>query len=436
MTNVVYKGLEELVFNKLMDESNEPSLRLFSYPTVEYEDLRAIDRIPVGNTSPDLDGDDVFMDMSTACRVAFVASTRGGKSYLLSEIMSHCYQSGYMIAITNDNKNEYVHAAEKTSGWFRTKIHPNFVPKGLPIVPLIPRFLWELREQGRNDYLPVQFDLDQITERDLITIMGFNNIFSKDQFINALKLIWSKYSKKGISSCTFEQFYNDVRDSDRFSMLTGGMHGKTTQNALMTRLVPIKTSFVFGSGNKVDLRQLLLENKIPCLCIEGSDKVDIQLIYTYMAILMRNIRILKMEDPVLRKRRLILVNDETSFIAPKSDYPSSKFECLETNQRGAYYGIYQFFGIQDTETVDPTIISQCKYIFISAWTSGADVRRICRTMNLPEETRYYIQENIHRLKPRADGQRGWFMLEKGMDGFPRIVYPYAPACGFKSKTFS
>jgi len=424
----------DILLNLLVDTGDDLG-KVLPYPIKEYKNLKAIDKIPIGNTSPDLDGEDIIIDMSTACRIAFVASTRGGKSYFMTEIASHCYQSGYMLAITNDNKNEWSFARNRTPPKFRRKTHPNFDIVPMPIVPLMPTFLWDIKKFDREDFIPIQFDLSQINQKDLVTIMGFNNIFAKDQFVNALRLIWAKYNSIGLSKITFEKFYSDIENKEKFDNLTGKMYGNSTRRSLLSRLIPLKMANVFGSKNKIDLKELMLENKVPSLCIEGSDKVDIGLIYTYLAILQRNLRIHKIENPILRKRRLILINDETSFIAPENGFPSSKFEALENNQRGAYYGIYQFFGIQDTSTVDPTIISQCKYIFISAFTSGTDVRRVCKIMNLPEKTREYIQENIHMLKPRGDGQRGWFMIEKGMDGFPIIVYPYAPSCGFSSKTF-
>lgn len=436
-TSIKLKGLHpETLMTEMLMGMQRKNWEMDLMPIVRNPkpQTQAMNLISVGNTEPDLDGADISIDMTTACRMSFIAPTRAGKSYLMMAIASMCYHSGYMLSVLNDIRNEWVMADMPVGIKYHKWVHPNFEPNGIPVVPVIPKFIDDILNTKHPEIKPFQFDLSQVNEIDISTVLGIDTAMAKDQYSNAFSLIWDSHKKKG-GNMSFKEFFDAVNFKDQFKEATFGMHSEVTRKALLSRLIRIRMNSFFGSDLKIDMKKIMMDNDILVMSTQNYDDVDPNALYVYLAILQRQQKKIKINSSHLMKKRLIQIADETSWIAPGRRETSAKTECKETIQRGAAYGIYQMFGLQtaDPEVVDKMVLSQSKYIFVNKYTDGYDINRIARSMNMPMKEREFLKENVSKLPEFDNGQRAWYLLEKGKK--PVEFYPYAPLCNFEAKKY-
>lgn len=439
---------EKVVLKLLLGSTRDSYVDLFSPPKKSYEKLKPINRLPIGNTAFDHSGEDIYINLTpseTTCRIAAISATGGGKTFLIKSMCSMMHQQGYMLSVINDIKNEWIESREPIYQEMEHLVHPKYDIKGLPVIPLVPKFLQMTNKDLYQGLVPFQFDMTQVNLSDMKTLMGYSKKFFSERWVNALDHLWNHYLSQGVlgNGFSFDKMISDVNDKDKFHSITKHLFPDVARKTLLSKLYTLRYTQMFGEES-VSFEKMLAENLVPSMCTMGADKLgNIGLVYVYLAIYQRVLRLI-MEDwrakgkKGLSDRRLVEADDEVVKIAPSGKHPSSKDECNETLERGASIGIYQVFGAQKViGRIDENLISQSQYVLINAATDGEDVNLILKKMNVPYDTKDYIKENLSTLKPIKTGphkgSRGWFLLEKGMSGKPEIIYPYAPTCKFQMR---
>jgi hypothetical protein len=373
------------------------------------------DFVPIGNTMPDFSGMDVFLDCRDGFRCSIIAPTGSGKTTLISIILFQFYINGILPVILFDVKNEYRKKLFEAARFFGSE---HVLENG--IIELCPYYIYkanpELRGRLTNKTL-FQFNSNNITWSDLHTMLGI----VKDENIMMRIAIDTVVKRLRPEQRDIITLYKIFWKKDVFKVMTGGNISEQTRMSIVSRLADILDKSILGKRTFPIEENILLGNILD-FCFLGYDTIPREYTQTYLAILERMIRKLLTEKT---KMRIVSVVDESRLVVPKRENPSCKQEVMTSVRITRYAGEYMIFAAQDINDIDPTIISQSKYVFISPITNKSTISMLLKDLNVPEEVKAFTEDELIPMmlvKYRKKKVRPWLMIEK--TGKITPFYPY------------
>lgn len=308
-----------------------------------------------------------YLSIITPIRFVMLSMSGGGKTWLLRGIADRVSQEAICFFIS-DVKGEMISSNQPLQDKYKELLGKGEIPTAMNLVSLMPRFISKYSGLPKEN-IPYQLSLQDLELSDLITLFGLDEEVMTDK-LNVLSAAYLEIEKNKIK--TIADFRNYIVKNREIKEITK----KWFQKALVT----LESFDVIGEDSKVDLLDLMRENKNITLNLKGYEDVSLSWTRTYVAVILRKLYRIK-RDGKIKKKLFIFMDEATDFI-PKRTTPSSKKEALRIIDKGRLLGISMGFATQDIKRIDENVLKQSRYIFMNSTLTQDNFKEILKEVQL------------------------------------------------------
>ncbi len=384
-------------------------------------------RIPVGTYQYDSErkyyGETFYLNFNKPLRILILGASGSGKSWLARSIISRAYFAGILPIIMTDVAPEYITSAFPLQEKFRKFLAKGEEPKPLPIQMFYPYFLY--KEVGFESKLQqiFQFDISSILPTDLFAFIDYEKLGMGSRLeLEDLIATLSKNKKK----------FDSIDD------LIDYFQNKTTISTITKRilsksLINLKELEVFGKNYPpLDIVNLINSDIVVDINLFGWQRLEFKkYVAVYLSLILRDIITAKQLKKIGNKK-LLLVFEELHEFAPKK--PTKWQEIIKREIETAVFtgrkeDISFIFITQSPETISPSVIEQCNYIFVPRGFERSKLMELVKNISPSLYTTPYnfgieITNLMGSLRQWRDGAREWLVLERGGEIFK--FTPFGP----------
>ena len=308
-----------------------------------------------------------------------------------------------------DPAPEYYTSIEPVQTEFADKLLPEEEPRGFPIKLYYPYFLYKfigLDLPGQNLF---QLNISDINPSDLTAFINYSELNIKTR-IEIDRLI-AQLVNEGKKFPTFDDLYDWVKTSIESDSIK-----KTIFNSLR-RLEDLE---VFGDKySPITVLEDLKQKRIIDINLFGWRRLDYKrFVALYVAILLRELMVMQEKRLVRPFPHLLLIFEEVHELAPRKTNKTTiitKTEIDKIAQMGRKYNTSAIFITQSPETISPTIIDQCNYVFVSRTMDFFKLRELIKNISVKYyDTPWEFSATVRDMLSRVP-KYGWLLIERGGD---------------------
>ncbi len=384
-------------------------------------------KIPVGayNYSM-LDGfgdEHFYINFSTPVRILILGASGSGKSWLARSIISRAYFANILPIIMTDIAPEYITSIYPLQEKYKKFLIKGEESKTLPMKMFYPYFLYKEVKFESSLQQIFQYNISSILPTDLFAFVDYES-FGLGGRLELENLI-ARMGKGKEKFESIDDLLNFVNRREDISTLT--------KRLLLKSLANLKISGVFGNDYPpLDIINLINNNVVVDINLFGWQRLEFKkYVAVYLSLILRDIITAKQLKKIGNKK-LVLLFEELHEFAPKK--PTKWQEVIKREIETAVFtgrkeDISFIFITQSPETISPSVIEQCNYIFIPRGFERSKVMQIVKEIAPSQYSTPYnfgieITNLMGSLKQWKDGAREWLVLERGR-GIFKIV-PFAP----------
>ena len=320
-------------------------------PKMEYSTTR----IPIGRKA---NGQIFYLDIKEACRVSIIASTGGGKTWLMRGMMDRLNPVGYASVFLADIKGELISSVRPIQPKFQHLLLPGEKPKALPLISLRPTFFKAITSELPRGNIWYSVDMRRMTQREFMTFMNVKSMTPTQKTL--MEIIYQEMRKEFDENdeATFsldfiEQVIDSIDEIDTRS-----------NNAIKLKFRPLKESKFHVPEFEKSIIGGLQRRLVPAINLTdfesfGKDNFDFPTVT--MSIVLREIITGRRNKEV--GGLWIFIDEATRFCGNDKDN-SFKHEILEAVDVERRFGTSMVFCWQSMIDIPEKILFQSRYIFV------------------------------------------------------------------------
>lgn len=358
------------------------------------------------------------IDVSEACRICVIGSTRSGKTWLFRVLADRLKKTDYDVIHLSDIKNEMFSSNWPLQEKFREFLLKGEEPISYNVVSLRPTFFRTFNKNLKKFNYWYSIDMKEMSKGDFFTLVGAPKWKNANQLI-ALEMIYPELNKR-------------LKNGEKFSveLLTDiaqnieEIDGRSF-NALKMKFMPLKYYDFYDENYERSVTELLRNGYVVTINLEDYDRFEkgaFMFTETTLSMVMREL----IEARKNRKlRQLWFLIDESSRFLANDKNNAFKDDVLEAVDVTARYGVNFVFAWQHGGDVPDKILNQSRYIFIPA---ESDTKTIQNIVSNAGTTKYiqHIPNEARRLKQAAKRvKHAWFIFDRRTNSI-HLVKPIAP----------
>lgn len=401
-----------------------------------YKTIEAKNRIIIGNSQMDYEGEDVFIpklnmrNKNMRTSIFIIAPPGLGKTILIKNIMVQAYLLGEGLAVVCDPKMDFESAKQQNA--YSKYIPENLGQVALPIKTYIGKYVTKRFSNLPDDVrrrMIFNFKLNDLEEDDMENLMGIDEDKTNYQNINSqltFKAAWAKMVKnlgKEYSNRTFKDFEVSLKGLSDISKDDSGATHLFTKRKLLGRMQSLISQDIFGD-NGINPIGDINKGYIPVF----STKYSRSTIYdtVYASVFMKKIYDAKVEGRI--KKPLWLIKDEYQKLASSDSASFKTSEKILREGRSFLVNVVvstQTFS-SGQQKIPNEILSLFDHIILSRLQSKQDLNIICDSRQIePNRSRRRILEKLHVDRENQIFEWAWINKE----GEIKTFFPYHPMTG-------
>lgn len=373
---------------------------------VEWDDYK-------GNWESDSKWQPFFIDVSQSITELILGPRGSGKTWLLRGQLSRLAKAGYHCAHVSDIKNEMVSNNKPAYNKYAHLLHKarHEVPEAIQTAVLLPKFLEKTHMDFPKGNQKFQLSFRDITERDLITIFGFEGDRDKTE---VMKKIYAEMVALNIT--TFEDMTDFVFDLRELNA--------PAKKSLILAIENLERAQVFGDEYHKDLIDILQDKQVLALNLKGYDEFAHGYSQSYVGCVVNKLRRERRNKTLTQP--LYLFVDEAHSFCPNKGNPPSKKEFIDVINVDRLHGVSLIMASQYPEQLPKDdILKQITHFFLP--------------YNIDPDTKKFVLDLVGARRKEDQysdkWKKFWGVLKKHEwcyinreDRIPIRVKPAAPLC--------
>lgn len=366
-----------------------------------------------------LDGSIYRIDLTEACRILLVGSTRAGKTFFIRSMGDRLYQTGRDLMYLTDVKNEFHSSIDPVQPEFEGELLEGETPTGLNVVTLRPTFFKSVSPIKHPSNFWYSVDMRELSKADFNTMMNITEMTMTQQV--SMELIFQELQKrfKKDENLTFSiSLMNDIIDSiEELSSVQ--------RTSLKFKFRPLEYSHFFDDKYQRNIVSLIQKGYVPAINVENFDS------FGKGAFLFPEVTLNIVLRAVIQARRsgkikpVWVVLDEASRFIGNRKSGSLKESIIESVDLDTRYNVNYIFASQVIEDVPDNVLKQSKYIFVPATADVSTIKFILvntgNTKNIQTSVRDAMK--LKRIMKRI--KYSWIVINR-MTGDMDLIKPLPP----------
>ena len=379
-------------------------------------------KVIIGNTLPDFDGEDVYLDFTKSKRIAIVSPPGTCKTTLINSIAVQTSNLGIGTVLLNDTKND-------TKLTLPYPIQPKFEHLVCPelrgmtarVKAYVPFVInkGDMFQYSPNEYDGyIQYSSDELMSYDLATLAELDG--KEHRLIRRLiDSLWS--ASKG----DLGEIYSRLEKKTTFKVGERSVTLKTAdRNNIKNTLLSLEFAGMLGTKHNRDITDDLRKGYVVAFNLANGERTEASFFQAQIAVECR--RLFRYDKPTLE------IYDECQRVIPDKVVPSCKKEILNQVDHGRYKGKSVLFASQKLKgsagvpSMDSSVLSSCEYILVTSRTGGSSWDKIRDEI---KDITYEEEDTVRELSSE-DGRVQYALIDQQKARGEKVTtfFPYISPC--------
>jgi len=389
---------------------------LFIRPKVVEKLEYSSHRIPIGTT---IQGGIFYIDLKEATRISMIASSGGGKSWLMRGFMDRLNYIGHAPVMMTDIKGEMVSSLKPLQSKFHKLLLKGETPRPMKIVELRPTFFMSINRTLPKNNVWYSVDMKRMTAREFMTFMNAKDLTPTQRIV--LELIYQELTKEfknnpvaKFSLEFIEKVIDNIDDIDSRSNMS-----------MKLKFRPLKESNFYYAEHEKSIIAGINRGYVPSINLtdfESFGRESFNYPVVTLSIVLREI---------IRGRRdkdvapLMIFIDEATRFCGNDKENSFKHEFLEAIDVERRFGTSFCTAWQSMTDIPEKVLNQSRYVFVSGTENVNTLKNILNNTGIARSPQS-APSMATRLKMRMKGRPySWIVFDRKLQTM-EIIAPVAP----------